>query len=192
MDTENVTALLHQIGQGDPDAWSQLLPLVYEELREIARRRIGNDQEATLGSTALVHEAFLRMVQPSPTFQDRKHFFAVAALAMRQILVDYARRSHAEKRGGGRPPLDLDDLKIGRMDRVEEILFVDQSIDRVRMIDDRAARVVELRYFGGFSVEETAEILSIDPRTVKRDWRKARAFLSVLFDETKGTPDEDN
>ena len=190
MDSENVTALLHQIGQGDPDAWSQLLPLVYEELREIARRRIGNDQGATLGSTALVHEAFLRMVQPAPTFEDRKHFFAVAALAMRQILVDYARRSHAEKRGGGRPDLDLDDLEIGRMDRVEEILFVDQSIDRVRLIDERAARVVELRYFGGFSVEETAEILAIDPRTVKRDWRKARAFLSVLFDEAMGTPDD--
>jgi len=118
MDTGNVTALLHQIGQGDPEAWSRLLPLVYEELREIARRRVGNDAGATLGSTALVHEAFPRMVQPaSPSFEDRKHFFAVAALAMHQILVDYARGGRSrnrERRFGLDAPVPAIDYAIRR------------------------------------------------------------------------------
>ncbi|MCA9726353.1 MAG: ECF-type sigma factor [Candidatus Eisenbacteria bacterium] len=195
MDTGEVTHLLHQIGQGDADAWQRLLPVVYDELRDIARRRVGGFADATLGSTALVHEAYMRLVQPDArAYKDRHHFFAVATLAMRQILVDYARRKTAEKRGGGQPPEQLQEDGVARTDRIEEILFIDRALERVRAIDERAARVTELRYFGGLTIEETADVLGVDPRTVKRDWRKARAFLSVMFEESdaEASPDGDS
>ncbi len=175
----DITQLLVSLRQGNREALNDLFPLVYEQLRALARHRLplgGPDQ--TLSTTALVHEAYLKLFdQTRLTFNDRKHFFSVAALAMRQIVVDHARRRQAQKRGGGRKPMNLDAAELPVDDRAEEILSLDEALRRLSGLDERLGRVVELRFFGGLSVEETAEVLDMDPRTVKRDWRKARALL---------------
>lgn len=178
----DITILLRQIEAGSPEAWSALLPLVYDELRGLAQNRVGGKRDQTLSSTALVHEAYLRLCQKeSLSLNDRRHFFAVTALAMRQILVDHARRKQALKRGGDAERVELELNDPGLAPPLDEILFVDASMERLREMSPRAARVVELRYFGGLSVEETGEVLEVDARTVKRDWRKARAILYDLY-----------
>lgn len=178
MTPDDITRLLVSLREGHREAWNDLFPLVYEELRAIARRRTASGSDRTLGTTALVHEAYLKLFDRTRlTVNDRKHFFALAARAMRQILIDHARRRGAAKRGGDLRRLDLDDATIAVDDRAGELLALDEALQRLARLDERMARVVELRFFGGLSVEETAEVLEVDPRTVKRDWRKARAVL---------------
>jgi RNA polymerase sigma factor (TIGR02999 family) len=175
-----VTQLLAQARGGDRGAMDRLFALVYEELRAHAHRRrlFQGGGDDLLNTTALVHEAYLKMTEPaSLSYQDRAHFFAVAARAMRQILVDAARRRKALKRGGGVSVEALDEASIGTDDHATELLALDVALTQLAVFDDRLSRLVELRFFAGLSVEETAEVLELSPRTVKRDWRKARALL---------------
>lgn len=183
---EPITELLEAVRQGDRGATDRLFAVVYEDLRRLAhRKRAARPPAQTLNTTALVHEAYLKMVDRSRVRpEDRRHFFATAARAMRQILIDHARSHQAAKRGGKeRPapserPEDAPDAVSKRAtDRWAEILDVDTALARLSLLNERLTRVVELRFFAGFSVEEAAEILDISPRTVKRDWRTARAFL---------------
>lgn len=176
-----VTALLGEMKLGSKDAVARLIPLVYKELRRLAGHYMRDERAShTLQPTALVHEAFLRLVhQERAGWQNRAQFMGIAAQLMRRILVDHARRRTAAKRAGDRIALDETKLwpatKIGQ---AEEILAVDEVLTRLGRLDSQQARVVELRYFGGLSVDETAEAMGISPRTVKRDWAMARAWLT--------------
>jgi RNA polymerase sigma factor (TIGR02999 family) len=173
-----VTRLLSALREGDPDALGALVPLVYAELRRIARIQLRAASGATLNTTAVVHEAYLKLGGAQGLdFADRGHFFAVAATAMRQVLLDHARRHLADKRGGGAAHTLLDDLEIPVEDRAAELVELDQALTRLEELDERTARVVELRFYAGLSVEETAQALDVSAPTVKRDWRRARAFL---------------
>jgi len=174
-----ITERLLAIRGGDQDALNQLVPLVYERLRSMARSRLaGRPPGASLDTTALVHEAYLRLVDQSRAeWRDRAHFFAVAATAMRQIVVDRARRQRAAKRGGAVRASALDGNEPGVSARTEEILAVDEALSQLSTLSERLVRMVELRFFAGLSIEETAEVLGIDARTVNRDWRVARALL---------------
>jgi RNA polymerase sigma factor (TIGR02999 family) len=174
-----ITELLLEWRQGDSTAADRLFPLVYEELRRIARTHFRHSQpNPTLGATDLVHETYLKLVdQTRVATDDRGHFFALASKAMRHILVDRARRRQAAKRGGGSRQVSLVDGDGADLPRAHEILEVDEALSRLEQIDARLAHVVELRFFGGLSVEESAEALGSSERTVKRDWQKARAFL---------------
>jgi RNA polymerase sigma factor (TIGR02999 family) len=180
----DITGLLAALREGDRAALDRLFPLVYRELHDrahgqLARHRPGD----TLSTTALVHEAYLKLTDSAhQTYQDRVHFFAVASRAMRQILVDYARRRMAVKRGGA-PPVTLDPELAADPGRPEELVALDEALGRLEALDERLARTVEMRFFGGLSVEETAAALGVSPRTVKRDWRKARA---VLYQDIRG------
>jgi RNA polymerase sigma factor (TIGR02999 family) len=180
---EDVTRLLASHREGDGEALNRLFPLVYGELRALAHRQLGRAGRGTLHTTAVVHEAYLRLAGPGLAAEDRGHFFNLAARAMRQILIDHARRHLARKRGGGAPHLLLDDNDVAVEARAEELIDLDAALDRLGRLDDRLNRVVELRFFAGLSVDETAEVLGVAARTVKRDWQKARAFL---FDELHG------
>ena len=174
-----ITERLLALRAGDKDALNQLVSIVYERLRGMAHARLaGRRPGSTLDTTALVHEAYLKLVdQTQAQWRDRTHFFAVAATAMRQIVVDHARRHSARKRGGGVRPAVLDDEGPGVAPRAEEILALDQALSRLGALSERMVKMVELRFFAGLSVEETAEVLGLDPRTVNRDWRAARALL---------------
>ncbi len=177
--SEDVTALLHALKQGDRGAESRLLDVVYEELHRIAERYMRRErQDHTLQTTALVNEAYLRLVdQKEKSWQNRAHFFAVAAQVMRRILVDYARKHGAQKRGGEQRKLELEgDLGI-TPERSEELLLLDQALERLKIWDARQSRIVELRFFGGLTNEETAEVLGVAARTVKRDWQVAKSWL---------------
>jgi RNA polymerase sigma factor (TIGR02999 family) len=173
-----ITQFLAAARQGDRAAIDAVFQRVYREVRGIAElqmRRAGIVQ--TLSTTAIVHEAYLRLVKsPNIDWEDRSHFFAVAAKAMRQVLLNHARSHLAQKRGGGRP-LSLEDHDAPFEAQVAELVALDRALDRLLELDERLARVVELRYFGGLSVEETARVLGVADRTVKRDWQAARAFL---------------
>ncbi len=172
-----ITALLTALREGDRAALDRLFPLVYRELHDRAHRQLARHRPGeTLSTTALVHEAYLKLTDSAhQTYHDRVHFFAVASRAMRQILVDYARRSMAVKRAGH--PVSLDPDAIANPGRAEELLALDEALTQLEKLDGRLVRIVELRFFGGLSVEETSDALEVSPRTVKRDWRKARAFL---------------
>jgi RNA polymerase sigma factor (TIGR02999 family) len=156
-----------------------LLPLVYDELRRIAHRQLRAERtDHTLSTTALVHEAYVKLAdQTRAQWNDRAHFFAVAAVAMRRILVDYARKRQAEKRGGGVRPVTLDDAAALIEDRADALLAVDEALTRLAGIDERLSRVVECRFFGGLTEEETATALRVTARTVRRDWVKAKGWL---------------
>jgi RNA polymerase sigma factor (TIGR02999 family) len=174
------TRILEAIQQGDPKAPGELLPLVYQELRKLAAQKMAREQPGhTLQATALVHEAWLRLgADAPPGWQNRAHFFAAASEAMRRILVERARRKHREKRGGGAEHIDVAELEIAAPPgNEEESLAVDEALDRLAAHDARKAEVVKLRYFVGFSFEETAEVLGISVPTAKRDWAYARAWL---------------
>ncbi len=177
--TGEITERLLALRAGDREALNQLVPMVYERLRAMAHARLaGRRPGASLDTTALVHEAYLKLVDQSQVeWRDRSHFFAVAATAMRQIVVDHARRHSARKRGGGVRPAILDDVDPGVGARAEEILALDQALALLGALSERMVKMVELRFFAGLSIEETAEILGLDPRTVNRDWRAARALL---------------
>jgi RNA polymerase sigma factor (TIGR02999 family) len=175
---DDITGLLAAWRNGDRAALGKLVPLVYDELRSLARRQLAGQDRRLLQTTALVHDAYLKLAGHSRLdVQDRRHFFAIAARAMRQLVVDQARRETARKRGGRATDLPLDEGRLALGERAGEIVAMDDALDRLAVVDERLSRVVELRFFGGLSVEETAEVLDSSPRTVTRDWRKARAFL---------------
>ena len=178
MTNQDITLLLLSLREGRREALQQLFPIVYQELRRIARRTVASwGKEDTLGATAVIHETYLKLFdQTRVTVNDRKHFFALAATAMRQIVVDHARRRAALKRGGGLERVPWEDAAVTVDDRTD-VMALDQALQRLGALAPRLERVVELRFFGGFSVDEAAEILEVDARTVKRDWRKARALL---------------
>lgn len=179
MPDEAITALLHSARDDDPTVVDGLVPLVYDELRRMAHRFMaGEAGPRTLDTTGLVHEAYLKLAgsQGLPA-RGRRYFFGAAARAMRQVLVDEARRRDASRRGGGQPVLPLADVDPEAPVAGAEVLEVDQALDRFSALHPRAARVVECRFFGGLSVEETAETLEVSPRTVKRDWSLAQAWL---------------
>jgi RNA polymerase sigma factor (TIGR02999 family) len=185
-----ITRLLVSLREGEREAADRLLPLVYGELRAMARRRLAPRSAGhTLDTTGLVHEVYLRLFdQTQLEWRDRRHFYAVVAMAMRQIVVDHARRRLAGKRGGGQDRVGLDMAEVASGDRIAEVLEVHEALAKLKALDERLASIVEMRYFAGFSVEETAEMLGLTERTVKRDWRKARA---LLFEELRwGRPDE--
>jgi len=175
----SIDSLLGQAERGDRDSESQLIALVYAELRVVAHRCLHREQGAlTLSTTALVNEAYLKIVQSGPSpYRHKAYFFAAAAQAMRQVIVDLARVQHSLKRGAGQRPITLDSVEIALDDCAGEMLELDRALTALAAIDPRLARVVEYRYFGGMSEEETARLLGITARTVRRDWRKARAWL---------------
>jgi RNA polymerase sigma factor (TIGR02999 family) len=184
-EAESVTGLLSQIRRGNRSAFDRLFPLVYAELRRVARKRLAQSRTSPLSTTSLVHETYLKLTGSAQSpWEDRAHFFAVAATAMRQILVDDARRRMAGKRGGGAIRVDMSLADVATDDRLAEIIEIDEALSRLGLLSLRLARVVELRFFAGLSTEEIAEVEGMDPRTVKHDWRKARAFLfHELYDE---------
>jgi RNA polymerase sigma factor (TIGR02999 family) len=176
----DVTALLADWSRGDRGALNQLLPLVYAELRRIAARQLRSERAGhSLQPTALVHEVYLRLVdQRQVDWQNRAHFFGVAAQIMRRILVDHARRHTAGKRGEGVPSVSIEDVQDVPASNEMSILALDHALDRLAAIDSDLARIVELRAFGGLSIEEAAHVLKVSPSTAKRDWRTAKAWLN--------------
>jgi RNA polymerase sigma factor (TIGR02999 family) len=179
-DTDEVSALLLAWSAGDQDALDRLTPIVYNELRRLASRFMRNERAGhTLQSTALVHEAYIRLVDyKRMQWQNRAHFFAIAAQLMRRILVEHARR-HGVKRGAGFRHISLDEapLVVGRAASDPDLVALDDAMNDLARLDPRKVQVVEMRYFGGLSVEETAEVLKVSTVTVKRDWRTARTWL---------------
>ena len=175
----DITGLLLDWQGGDADAIDRLLPLVYDELRRIAHHQLrGERADHTLGTTALVHEAYVRLVdQTRVQWADRAHFFAIAARAMRRVLVDYARQHRAAKRGGSAEPVSLDEAVVAAETRAESLIALDDALGRLASLDDRLCRVVECRFFGGLTEEETASALHVTSRTVRRDWVKAKGWL---------------
>jgi RNA polymerase sigma factor (TIGR02999 family) len=174
-----MTQLLMDWSHGDNAALVELTPLVYEELRRLAHRHMGGQRpDHTLQTTALVNEAYLRLAdQTNLCWQNRAHFFAVAARAMRQILVSYARAQRSEKRGGGALKMELDEAAIVSPEQSKEIIDLHEALERLATLNSRKAQVVELKYFGGLNYDEMAEVLKISPVTVRRDWRFAKAWL---------------
>jgi RNA polymerase sigma-70 factor, ECF subfamily len=175
----DVTSLLHQLRAGDPNAADKLIPLVIEELRRLARLQLRNERAGhTLQPTALVNEAYLRLVgDQAREWQNRAHFIGVSVSIMRRILIDHARRKSANKRGAGAQPVDVDDCVGMSLQQTEELIALDIALDRLEKMNSRQRQVVEMRYFGGLSIEEAAEVLKVSPITVKRDWVAARAWL---------------
>jgi len=176
---QRVTELLTRWSQGDDAALAELTPLVYEELRRLAHRQMGAERSGhTLQTTALVNELYLRLAdQTNPRWQNRAHFFAVAARAMRRILVSYARSQQSQKRGGGALKIDLDEAALVSPEESKEIVDLHEALETLATLDSRKAQVVELKYFGGLNYDEMAEVLKISPVTVRRDWKFARAWL---------------
>ena len=176
----DVTGLLQQWHAGDADAFGRLLPLVYDELRRVARGNLRREHPGhTLQATALVHEAYLRLTGPGhPTPENRTHFFAVAARLMRQILVDHARKKQARKRGGGATVIALADATPAAPEiAVVDVLALDEALDELTTFDARLCHVVELKFFAGLSIDEAAQALKVSPATVERDWAIAKAWL---------------
>jgi RNA polymerase sigma factor (TIGR02999 family) len=179
-----ITEALIALRQRSPGAMDRLMPLVYDELRGVAHRQLGAEPTGhTLSTTALVHEAYLKLVDQSRTeWQDRAQFFAIASRAMRRILIDYARRHRALRRGGrpdGTPPMpvSLDEAELPVAERAEALLALDEALDRLGQVDPRVARVVECRFFAGLTEEETAAALGVSQRTVAREWVVAKGWL---------------
>jgi RNA polymerase sigma factor (TIGR02999 family) len=181
-DATEITALLEAVGAGDRLAVDRLFERVYGELRRIARGQLaGAPRAETLNTTALVHEAYLKLSRGARwSTRDRAHFFALTAQAMRQVLVDHARKRMRTKRGGGKIALTLDEIEVPVEQRADELVALDAALEKLEAADPELARLVEQRFFAGLSVEEIAELRDVSDRTVKRHWRLARAFL---FDE---------
>jgi RNA polymerase sigma factor (TIGR02999 family) len=175
----NVTALLSEFAQGNQDAADKLTPVVYNELKRLARRYMRRERlDHTLQTTALVHEAYLKLVrQQSVNWQCRSHFFGIAAQLMRRILIDHARGHLRAKRGGVKEVLPLNEALVFSPEHSEELIKLNEALERLSALDPRQGRIVELRFFGGLSVEETSELIGVSPKTVKRDWAVAKAWL---------------
>ena len=177
-DSGEVTRLLGEIGNGRKEAVNDLLPLVYDELHRLARGYFRRERgEHTLQPTALVHEAYIRLVDQRTPMESRGHFLAVAATQMRRILLDYARKHHAARRGGEGHKVLLEDTMAICAQQPVDMILLDMALDKLAALDQDQAQLVELRFFGGLSVEETAEVMGTSPATVKRSWSSARAFL---------------
>jgi RNA polymerase sigma factor (TIGR02999 family) len=176
---KSITQLLVAWGDGDHAALEQLVPLVYAELRRLARSHLrGERREHTLQTTALVNEAYLRLVeQKQVRWQNRAHFLAIAATQMRRILVDYARRRQYQKRGGGAPQVTLAEAEPLSDERAPDLVALDEALQSLAEVDPRRSQVVELKFFGGLSIEETAGVLGVSTTTVERDWTIAKAWL---------------
>jgi RNA polymerase sigma factor (TIGR02999 family) len=177
--THEVTRFLQAWSQGDDAALEQIIPIVYRELRSIARRYMAGERQGhTLQTTALVNEAYLKLVDSRKVnWQNRAHFFAISAQLMRRILVDFARSRGYQKRGGGAQQVSLDEECMASQERGRNVLALDDALTALAEVDPRKSKVVELRFFGGLSLEETAEVLKVCPDTVLRDWRMAKAWL---------------
>ena len=175
----NVTQLLMGWGKGDKEALDQLLPIVYEELRRQAARYLRRERVGhTLQTTALIHEAYLRLIdQRSVAWQNRAQFFGIAAQLMRRILVDHARMKHRAKRGGSNIRVSLADAEAFAKNQELDVVALNEALEKLERIDEQQSKIVELRFFSGLTVEETAAVLNISPATVKRDWRMAKAWL---------------
>jgi RNA polymerase sigma-70 factor, ECF subfamily len=177
-DSGEVTRLLGEIGRGEKQAVNDLLPLVYDELHRIARSYFRRERgEHTMQPTALVHEAYIRMVDQRAPLESRGHFMAVAATQMRRVLLDYARKHRAARRGGDDQKVLLEDTMVICEQRPVDMILLDVALGKLAALDARQAQLVELRFFAGLSVEETAEVMGVSPATVKRSWSSARAFL---------------
>ena len=176
----DVTQALDQLSRGDRTALDRLLPLVYGELRELARRALQRERpDHTLSPTGLVHEAYLKLVRLDRIgWEGRAHFFGACSREMRRILISYARQHRAAKRGAGADPLTLDNLLLAAETRPAELVALDEALTRLEAVSERSARVVECRFFAGMSIEETASALELSPATVKREWNTARAWLN--------------
>jgi RNA polymerase sigma factor (TIGR02999 family) len=185
---KEVTRLLIAWSNGDQAALEQLTPLVYSELHRLAHRYLGRERKGhTLQTTALVHEAYIRLIdQKEVRWQNRAHFFAIAAQMMRRILVDYARARNYAKRGGGAQRVSLDEAMEVSDERAADVIALDEALVALAELDQRKSRIIELRFFGGLSIEETAEVLDVSPGTVMRDWTFAKAWLQREID--KGGP----
>jgi RNA polymerase sigma factor (TIGR02999 family) len=177
--SEGITELLINWRNGDTAALDQLMPIVYEELRRLARGFMGRERNNhTLQTSALINEAYLKLVDQDETnWQNRAHFFAVAAQIMRHILVDHARSYGYEKRGAGAQRVSLDDAKVFSEERARELVALDEALKDLATVDPRKSRLVELRFFGGLNIDETAEVMDLSPTTVQREWRAAKAWL---------------
>ncbi len=186
-----ITRLLASVRDGDRHAIDLVFELVYRELHTAARRQLARARPGqTLDTTVLVHEAYLKLVDSAQAnWTDRGHFFAVAAKAMRQIIIDYARWTSRKKRGGGVQKISLDGIDVANEERADELLALDAALTRLESFNARLARIVELRFFAGLSVEETAQTLSTPPHQIKREWRKARAFLYQTIADTGSATD---
>lgn len=174
-----VTQLLVDIGEGNQQAYRDLFPLVYSKLKEIAFSQLKREyQKHTLSRTELVHEAYMKLIdQTRIDYNDRNHFYAIAARSMRQILVDYARKKKAQKRGGDQRDLTLDESSINIQQHADQIVELDELLNELSELNERLAQIVEMRFFAGLSIEDTAEMLDISTSTVNRDWAKARGWL---------------
>jgi RNA polymerase sigma factor (TIGR02999 family) len=189
---QEITKLLSAWGRGERDALDQLTPLVYAELRRIARRQMSRERDGhTLQATALVNEAFIRLSgQEKHSWQDRAHFYAVCAQVMRRVLIDHARAHARDRRGGGTLSVALDEAAVLAGEGAAELVALDEALRALEAVDPRKGRVVALRYFAGLSVEETAEVLGVSPATVGREWRRAKAWLYRAISEG-GAADEE-
>lgn len=176
---DNVTRLLLEWSEGNRQALEEILPLIYDELRRLAHSFLYRERPGhTLQTTALVHEAYLKLIdQRDPRWQNRAHFFAIAAQAMRRILIDSARKHVAEKRGGRGEKLSLDEVAAISLEPNTNLIALDLALTRLAKIDPQQSRIIELRYFGGLTIEETAEVMRLSPATIKREWTMARAWL---------------
>ena len=181
--SEGITQLLINWRNGDKAALDQLTPLVYEELRRLARGFMGRERHNhTLQTSALINEAYLKLVDQDDTnWQNRAHFFAVAAQIMRHILIDHARSYGYEKRGAGAQRVSLDDAKVFSEERAGELVALDEALTELATVDARKSRIVELRFFGGLNIDETAGVMELSPTTVQREWRAAKAWLQLFI-----------
>ena len=183
----DITSLLKRLAEGQQDAASELIPVIYRELHNLAKRHLRHERpDHTLQPTALVNEAYIKLVAQRNDWQSRAHFFAVASNLMRRILVDYARRNLRAKRGGGNTKLSLDKVLLVAPDRPDKMLALDESLSRLEKLDARQARIIELRYFGGLTVDDVAKILDLSPTSVRREWTSAKAWLYGELKERNG------
>jgi RNA polymerase sigma factor (TIGR02999 family) len=188
MSPQEVTRLLADWAHGDRSALDKLFPLVHAELRRIARRQMSQERAGhTLQATALVNEAYLKLAgREGFEWHDRAHFYAVCAQVMRHILIDHARGHARDKRGGGAIQVSLNEVAVMPAEQAGDFVALDEALRALEAIDPQKGRLVELRYFGGLSIEETAEVLKISPRTVRREWRRAKAWLYRMISEGGG------
>jgi RNA polymerase sigma factor (TIGR02999 family) len=183
---DNLTALLVEWREGDQAALDRLMPLVYDQLRRIAHRYVQRERDGhTLQTSALVNEAYLRLADQNVVWKNRAHFFAVTARVMRHILIDHARRRRFAKHGGEARQVPIEEASAMSAERAAELIALEEALDELAQLDQRKSQVVELRYFGGLSLEETAEVLQISLMTVRRDWRAAKAWLYRRLKETE-------
>jgi RNA polymerase sigma-70 factor, ECF subfamily len=185
----DVTSLLKRLAEGNQDAAGELIPVIYQELHRLAAGHLRHERpHHTLQPTALVHEAYMKLVaQRNANWQSRAHFFAVASNLMRHILVDYARRQLRAKRGGRQAKLSLDEVVLLSPERSGQMLALDECLSRLEKLDARQSRIVELRYFGGLTVDEAAAVLGVSPTTVRREWMSAKAYLYGELKQDHGT-----